>query len=187
MAVAKQLAMVRVSVTLGTCLVLFPLTARAADAAPSVPVAPAPAAASAPASSPTKARTFTYDRNLPLRIGLVVAGSSFLALSYGVPCAKAGGHWCIPYAGPIIAAVKYNESDAQSENEDGIIPPLFVDSLLVGVSAVQLLSTGLLVAGIVIPKREVTESAMSTRLGRHLVLTPVAGPRVFGLVASGEL
>jgi hypothetical protein len=192
--------MVRTLVGIAMCGValLSAGKARAAEPATSPSaVAPAPRAETTRASSsvtssgsPPSARTITYDRNLPLKIGALVAGTSFLAISYGVPCAKAGGHWCIPYGGPIIAAVKYNERENANADDDsdegGMIPPLFVDTLLVGVSAVQLLSTGLIVVGILIPRRDVTEPAYGFQLNRHVALTPVAAPSTVGLVASGN-
>jgi hypothetical protein len=144
----------------------------------------------APAAKPVasaRSKMVTYDRNLPWRVGLMVVGGSFLAISYGVPCVKAGGHWCIPYAGPIVAAVKYNRKEADNNNEnDGIVPPVFVDTLLVGVSLVQLASTAILVTGALMPRREVTEPLYSLKLGRNVAFTPVAAPSMLGLAASGS-
>jgi hypothetical protein len=174
---------VLLGISIASSTFLTPLVVHAEDAKPT-------RADATPSARPAP-RTITYDRNLPLKIGAIVAGTSFLAISYGLPCAKAGGHWCIPYGGPIVAAVKYNERESANAGDDesdegGMIPPLFVDTLLVGVSAVQLLSTGLIVVGILIPRRDVTEPAYGFQLNRHVALTPVAAPSTVGLVASGN-
>ncbi len=44
----------------------------------------------------------------------------------------------------------------------------------------------MILGGILIPPREVTEPAHSLKLGKHVALTPVAVPTTVALVASGS-
>jgi len=120
------------------------------------------------------------DRNASLRVALIATGSGLLALTYGLPCVGAGGRWCVPFAGPVLVIAHLDKQERQNDNsEDGIVPPVFVYTLIGSVAALQVISATAIVAGALVPRREVITSA------RTFTVVPLLSPSMAGLGATG--
>lgn len=116
-----------------------------------------------------------------LSVGALLAtGIPLFVLSYGLPCAGARGVWCAPVVGPIIKIKHIADEQAQVDpEEDGIVPPVFVYTLLGELAAVQLASASLIMAGALLPRRE------GRRIVQTVTLVPSLTPRAVGLSAVG--
>jgi hypothetical protein len=136
------------------------------------------ASASVP-SAPTQ-RSVAYDKNAKVRVALLATGIPLFVLSYGLPCVGERGVWCAPVVGPIIKIKHIADKEAQAgPDEDGIVPPVFIYTLLVELAAVQLASASLIVAGALLPRRE------GRRLVQTVTLVPSFAPTAVGLSAVG--
>jgi hypothetical protein len=123
-----------------------------------------------------------YDKNRTARWALIATGTALLTLSYAAPCAGARGVWCLPFAGPIFKIKQLADEEARSNpDEDGIVPPVFVYTLLVEVAFVQVAAAGMITAGALLPRRP------GRRFVGSLTFTPLVGPSIVGLAASGTL
>jgi hypothetical protein len=97
-----------------------------------------------------------------------------------LPCVSAGDRWCVPFAGPILVIAHLDKQEQQNDNtEDGIVPPVFVYGLIAGVAGVQILSATMIVAGALVPRRQVIASA------RTFTVVPLLAPSMAGLGAVG--
>lgn len=156
-------------------------TRRAAAQVTSTPDAAPPGATPSAAQPRAESPRFeVYDKNAKLRVGLLAGGIPLFVLSYGLPCLGARGVWCVPFAGPIIKIKHIADKEAQADpEEDGIIPPVFVYTLLVELAAVQLASASLITAGALLPRRE------GRRVVKTVSLVPSFSPGAVGLSAVG--
>ena len=147
--------------------------APARDADPALVAPPTPPAAVAQ-------RFEVYDKNRNLRIALLATGIPLFTLSYALPCAGARGVWCAPFVGPFLKIKQIADREAQQDpDEDGIIPPVFVYSVLVELAAVQIASASLVMAGALLPRRE------GKRVVSSVALVPSLSPSALGLSAVG--
>jgi hypothetical protein len=167
-------------VLMGVTVSCWPVRA----AAQGTPMAGAPPSVAPPAPiapvAPEAQRFVVYDKNAKLRIGLLAGGIPVFALFYGLPCAGERGVWCVPFAGPIIKIKQLADKEAgQDPDEDGIIPPVFVYTLLAEVAAVQLASASMILVGALLPRRE------GRRVVQSVTLVPSLNPAAPGLVAVG--
>jgi hypothetical protein len=160
----------------GPCVATVWLSLCSVAHAQEKPRANLPAAAATQQSRPVVRR----DRNAAARWALIGAGAAVLATTYAWPCGAAGGRWCVPIAGPFLVIAKLDKQERQNtSSEDGIIPPVFVYTLIGGVGLLQILGTSAIVVGALLPRREVTTSA------RTLTVAPLLGPSVVGVGAVG--
>ncbi|HEX2872217.1 MAG TPA: hypothetical protein VHP33_13190 [Polyangiaceae bacterium] len=140
----------------------------------------APAAVSPSVPSAPTQRSVVYDKNATLRVALLATGIPLFALSYGLPCVGERGVWCAPVVGPIVKIKHIADKEAQTDPEqDGIVPPVFVYTLLVELAAVQLASASLIMAGALLPRRE------GRRVVQTVNLVPSLTPTTVGLTALG--
>lgn len=147
--------------------------AQSSDAASVADLSPAP-------SEAKTRRLELYDRNANIRIALLATGIPLFVLSYGLPCAGSRGVWCAPVVGPIIKIKQIADREAQADpEEDGIIPPVFVYTLLAELAALQLASASLVAAGALMPRRE------GRRMVETVTLVPALSPSTLGLTAVG--
>lgn len=142
----------------------------------------APPSVAPPATPPlAEAQRFVvYDKNAKLRVGLLAGGIPLFVLSYGLPCLGGRGVWCVPFAGPIIKIKQLADKEAEQDpEEDGIIPPVFVYTLLAELAAVQLASASMIAVGALLPRRE------GRRMVQGVTLVPSLTPAAVGLSAVG--
>ena len=151
----------------------------AAQSAPARNADPERVALAAPAVAPGQ-RVAVYDKNRNLRIALLATGIPLFTLSYALPCAGARGVWCAPFVGPFLKIKQIADREAQQDpEEDGMIPPVFVYTLLVELAAVQVASASLVMAGALLPRRE------GKRVVEAMTLVPTFTPSTVGLAAVG--
>jgi len=168
------------SIAAGLALVLGLLSTTPARAEGSEAVAAPSAVAVLPDSKPGPRQV--RDRNAGKRVGLIAGGTILLGVSYGLPCATARGVWCVPFAGPLLAIAKRHREDNQSSNEeDGIVPPVFVYTVFGMVSFLQLGGAMLVTSGVLLPRREVEVAS------RRITLLPLLSPSTLGVAAVGTL
>lgn len=150
----------------------------ATEAAAPTPSTTTPSTTTAPATPPQ--RVVVFDRNSKLRVALLATGIPLFVLSYALPCAGARGVWCAPVVGPILKIKQIADKQAQVDpDEDGIVPPVFIYTLLVELAAVQLASASLIMAGALLPRRE------GRRVVQTVDLLPSLSPTAVGLSAVG--
>lgn len=119
------------------------------------------------------------DRNAGARLGLMVGGTLLLGLTYGLPCAGARGLWCIPVAGPPLVIAKLDRRESRNTNqEDGIVPPIFAYTAIGFVSVLQLGGIGMFTIGALLPRRDVEVSAA------HVMIMPLVGRSLVGVSAA---
>ena len=109
-----------------------------------------------------------------------MGGFSNFAISFSIISILTGAvllfGYGLKFAGPIIKIKQLADKEAaQDPEEDGIIPPVFVYTLLAEVAAVQLASASMILVGVLLPRRE------GRRMVQSVTLVPSLNPGAPGL------